>query len=276
MTNLERYFGFRIHCDQVLSPFTLKVVASEVKEISCLKGFDLNDFYVYVHNLSITSIAGVRGRVPLHEKVEALQVEFRVNPKQVRNQQIRFFNNSRELNGDDSGARSYSTERIVHVLYDSAYLSKKETFRTWLITYISKDLIREKFQKVKIIANATPTESFRASYLNLIEGPVSTQMDMHFRKSVQLQLPFIENAEVIDEEGWQLLLRDARALSDAMEGTSIAIVKEDRPWVERLIGTIEDRNREKLMRAAVEVSRHTAKFAKAVGANVLANLLTAG
>jgi hypothetical protein len=277
MTNLERYFGFRVEIDRILNPLTLRSLKESAVRFAYLKGFALDDFYVYVHHLYILQRSDGRGRQAIGEKLERLDIEFRVNPKQVRTNQILFFNGNLDesVRTEPNGVHPAFTEKLVLMSYDNEYLKANSTFHTRLITYISRDLVRSKFQKIKVQVTAEPTQRYHDAFLSRIEGPVMTQLDLRFNRDVQLRCDFDRPLPEHGEDEWLVMAEEAQRFLKELEGAQVlALVKEDAPRIEQLKQAIQRRDAQSLYQVAMNVGMHTVKFARDVGVNMIATVLT--
>jgi hypothetical protein len=242
-----------------------------------LKGFDINDFYVYVHHLYILQRTEGRGRQAIGDKLERLDVEFKVNPKQVRTNQILFFNGNLEVGNceEANGVRTAFTEKLVLMSYDNEYLCTNTTFHTRLITYISKDLVRSKYQKIKVQVTAVPTQRFQDAFLTRVEGPVMTQLDLRYNRHVQLRLNFNEPLPEFGEAEWRALEEEAKRLEVELQDANVlAMIGDDVPRLQQLKQAILRKDTQSLYQIALNVGWHTAKFARDVGVNMIATVLT--
>jgi hypothetical protein len=202
MTNLEKYFGIRVIFNQVLSPYELSVLKDKAIQITKLRGFSIDNFYVYVHTMTIiNNNKHFSSNIPIENRIRKLTVRFAVNPKQVKTGQIRFYNDMLESLNQDVGANG-ETEVIRY--YSGKSLVNTGQISTRLITYIDKSLHRDSFKKIKahVTGEATP-EFFEEK--NPPRSEILTSLDLKFTKNVQLQIPFPNSDQELANKKFTIL-----------------------------------------------------------------------
>jgi len=201
-TNLETYLGIKLFIQEELDPFKITYLKGKAYNIAELVGFDVNEFFVYVHNLSIKSInEGYFGsETPLSKRIHHLEITFDVNPKQVKKHQIRFYNAQAGLDVERGVEEYYGDTKLIRI-YPGTVLEKHHSFNTELITYVSKTLKREDHRKIKITAQGYPTDTFYR-HINKNSECHETKIDLHLDKEVSFHIKKLSDKEIIEIENW--------------------------------------------------------------------------
>jgi len=188
MQNMERYFGFRVYINNDLDPEDEKSLRSKALEIVDVDAIDLSQYHVYLHQLIIRSnethfnISG-----GLSKRVQKLNIEFHINEKQRRNNDIRFMNYKFKT-GTPVEVKPYFQPSWIGYDIPVSYFEKTSWFQNAIIAFVKKDL-REHHKKIKVIVTTEPTPEFERALHSHNINDSSTHLDLRFSGSVQLRLP---------------------------------------------------------------------------------------
>jgi hypothetical protein len=198
MSNMEKYYGFKVHALDYLTPDENDLIKLEVVDFLNKNKMDLSDFLVYFHNIIIDPSDehfGVSGGLSV--RVEEISFVFSVNQKQILSGDIRFANYYFKKPEDPIDIGSYSNEMKVGYHVKARYFEKNREFSCILITFVRRDMRRD-HQKVTLTVTARPTMQFKkiVSMENLARG---TAKPIRYNKPIQLVLP-IRNIVVSEEK----------------------------------------------------------------------------
>jgi len=159
MKNIEKIYGIQINIREQIDAERLSFYKSTLERIMRFVNFDLDNYYVYVHFLTITDIKDKSyfGRsIPLKERIRELTLIYKVNPKQRKN--MEFMNEYGNFNFS-AGIEHSSHASQVQFVFKSNHI-KEGTLETKLITFLKKDFIRPDHFKIKLEVRPHPTEGF--------------------------------------------------------------------------------------------------------------------
>lgn len=189
MTNLEKYFGIKVLIREELDPFRITLLQEKAQAIAEIVGFDINDFYVYVHSLAIIDKPRqFHEEIEIQNRIKSLDVSFKVNPKQTRSKSIKFYNELVDLELP-KGVREALHSTEVLRMYPGSLLKKGNTLKTELITYLGKDLRKKRFRKIKINLEAFATKSYHEVLTRTNKERYLTQVDLRFDRSITMNMP---------------------------------------------------------------------------------------
>ncbi len=189
MQNMERYFGFKVFVSDDLDPEDEKILRTKAKELIDIDGLDLDKYQVYLHQLIIQADAEHFGlRSTLGERVESINLDFYVNEKQRQSGEIRFMNYVVQTRVPEAIKPRFSPGWIGYKI-PSEFFSRNDWFQNAIVVFIRKD-IRTKHRKIKVVVTATPTKNFTELLRSRRSVDAATHLDLRFRKSIQLRLPF--------------------------------------------------------------------------------------
>jgi hypothetical protein len=186
MTYLERYYGIQIIIENHLEPITLEILEDRAIRIALIKNIDINKFNVYYHKIHILDLEKRKHhskRFNLEKRIKMLDVTFKVNKKQRKHGNIRFFN-SYVGHNEDKGIYFFDGEYELRRIYYGASL--KENLETELITFIDKDYVRPSHKKIKIEIMAQPTEEYKKTLTD--NSFRSTDLDVPLTDEVRLNI----------------------------------------------------------------------------------------
>lgn len=186
MQNLERYFGFKVILEQQLKGELLTSLKRRAALIAYRYDLDPNEYYVYIHALSIMPDKQHFARnLEIASRLGELRVFFEVNPKQQQNGAIRFCNH---LFGDvlEKEVKSICNSTSVTYFVPGLYLEKHLSFKNSLITFVSKSL-RNDHRKIKVSVTALPTKIYSERLKK--SAKYVTKLDLDYEKYTPITLP---------------------------------------------------------------------------------------
>lgn len=198
MQNMERFFGFKVRINSDLDPEDEAILRARATEIVDVEKIDLSEYYVYLHQLVIKAkedhfnIAG-----GLSQRIKKLNIEFHVNEKQRRNNDIRFMNHIIKT-GVPEEVRPYFQPDWIGYDIPVGYFAKTSWFQNAIIAFVRKEM-RSSHKKIKVIVTTEPTSSFEAILQSKRSVDAATQLDLRFEGSVQLKLPLEGNTSMSDD-----------------------------------------------------------------------------
>jgi len=102
-----------------------------------------------------------------------------------------------------------------------------------------------------------------------------TQMDLRFDRQVQLRFNFNEQLPEYGEDDWRALEEESdRLLAELQDAKVLALIGDDAPRIQQLKHAIVRRDTQSIYQVAMNMGMHTAKFARDVGVNMIATVLT--
>lgn len=204
-TNLEKYIGLKLFLQDELDPYKITYLKEKAFAIASRVGFDVNEFFVYIHNLSIrpSSKRYFASDTKISERLKELEIRFNVNPKQAEKDQIKFYNAQAglKIKKGVEGLLEHFGETTLIRIYSGELLEKYYSFNTELIIYVSKNLRRLDHKKIKIVAQAYPTDEFYQRIRRNTEFH-ETDIDLHLNKDVSLHLKHLSADEKLEIERW--------------------------------------------------------------------------
>lgn len=159
MKNIEKIYGIQINIREQIDAEHSSFYKSTLERIMRFVNFDLDNYYVYVHFLTITNLKDKSyfGRnIPLQERIKKLTLIYKVNPKQRKN--MEFMNEYGNFNFSE-GIEHSSHASQVQFIFNSEHI-KEGVLETKLITFLKKDFIRPDHFKIKLEVKPHPTEEF--------------------------------------------------------------------------------------------------------------------
>ncbi|MCC2607741.1 hypothetical protein [Planctobacterium marinum] len=195
MQNMEKYYGFKVKLTDKLDPVGFELIQSSVGANLASSGIDINDFYAYFHQMIIfpnESHFGFDGG--LERRVSKITLEFNVNKRQRENGQIKFFNFVYKPNEEHRVVPYYSTDTVGYIIPADIF-SNAHHFQNSLVVFIHKSLRRTEYKKIKASISASPTAEFEPFVVNKANVKSVTELDVKFRKQIQLHLPFDDQYE---------------------------------------------------------------------------------
>ena len=190
MQNMEKYYGFKVKLTDQLTPVGFELIQSSVQANLGSSGIDIDDFYAYFHQMIIypnESHFGFDGG--LQKRVSKITLEFNVNKRQRENGQIKFFNFVYKPNEEQSVIPYYSTDTVGYII-PSDIFEDVLYFQNSLVVFIHKSLRRTEYKKIKASISATPTQSYEPFVINKANVKSVTELDVRFKKQIQLHLPY--------------------------------------------------------------------------------------
>jgi hypothetical protein len=191
---LKRYFDLDVSLDQEVNPFILTSLNEKADKYAQLAGFDPEEHFVYVHTLKLGPANSRRyfaRSIPVEKRVSKFSTTFKVNKKQSKSpghELIRFV---------DASVLEYSattyfpvTQNKLSWEYPGSFLIGSNTFTTQIITWVSKDLHREDFKKVKLQIQVDPTDEFRSKLVkgDRVETPTEFDIPLSYEKDIKFIL----------------------------------------------------------------------------------------
>lgn len=194
MTSLENYFGIRFLVYKQLDPFSISKLEQKANAIANLVGFDISDFFVYIHVISLfnRNVHFSKG-IQLKDKLKRLEVEFSASPTQIKKGQVKFYNAYIDHNLE-KGINELFSETSLLKIYDGEVLDNHNWLETTLITYIKKDL-NLKYRKIKVNVQAIPTNEYEKK-LKKNKSAYLTQVDLSLENKIKLNLRNLNPKEI--------------------------------------------------------------------------------
>lgn len=276
MTNLENYFGISVLLSSELEPMKLDSVMEKAVKLTKLVNFDINNFNVYLHTITIFKKRGhFSYYIPLSSIIEELNIRFQVNKKQVKAGQIKFFNYLISETLPKGIKEGYGDFELVRK-FSGSFLDEHETLYTELITFIDKSLTRDSFKKIKIHIQGFPTSSYSNDYLSKTKKEeFITSFDIKYSTSIQLKIKFPsekEQRETIQSiEIHEKLNKLATFLQESDKESSI----KDLQYIEKAIEASKLPNNDKVVAKYLSMlGKKTLGIAKDIGINLLSNAIS--
>jgi hypothetical protein len=269
MSNLEKYLGIKVSFSKYLSPFELSVLREKAVAITKLKGFNIDDFYVYVHSMTIlVNDRHFAKSIPIGERIQELSVTFQVNQKQARHAQIKFFNDLFVTDPNEE----ISAETTVTRIFQSDVLQHGKQLKSELITYISKDLRADRHKKIKAHVSAIPS----AEYLkkNNSRPNIVTSVDLKFTREVQLQINFSTDEQKAEEQYLLSLITQVQVLKEYLSKEKTKSKEKSKGNRDvHMLGEIADllgrKNQEKALEKLRLLDPQTLEKAQSIGADLI-------
>lgn len=182
MQRIDKILGFQIRVSEYLPAVRLAGLGDGFIEAARKHGLQPEDYWVYVHNLSISP-----GKVEflkntrLSERVHSVVMRFDVNQKQRESGRILFVNQLfRGLVEPDHQFADYHWIQYTIMGHELEALG---TFSNQLITFIHKSLPR-RHRKIKVTVRARPTELLPEK----LRKNIVTGLDLRYEKYTPFQL----------------------------------------------------------------------------------------
>lgn len=163
MNKLERIYGIKVDITRSLDPENLDPIKSDASRISNLKNFNIDNYDVYFHCITIEKIKPTNhhtNRFSLDQIIELLQISFCVNKHQRKKGTIKLYNRYFEEE-DSSEITTVSLDFEMHRYVKTSYFKNNKKIETEIITFIDKQNIRSRDAKISINIIPQPTKSFQ-------------------------------------------------------------------------------------------------------------------
>jgi len=191
MTNMEKFFGFKVTIIDELEPIDIIAFKDRAIRILSLMNFNPDEYFAYYHRLNIDPKDihfGVRGGIS--ERLDSIKLSFSVNPKQKKNKKIRFYNYFLD-NHISSNVIAINDTYSIKYIIEGKFLSANLGFSNEIITFVAKDVL-PRHRKIKISIEAYPTNTF-FQRMRKQESSKLTQFDFKFKKPILLKQPTNKN-----------------------------------------------------------------------------------
>lgn len=198
MQNMQRYFGFKVTINDDLDPADEAILRAQADKIVDMENLDLDRYNVYLHQLILSSEDthfGIHGGIP--GRLKKLNIEFHVNQKQRKSRDIQFFNHVIKT-GIPETVRPFFSPTYIGYEIPADYFSEKAWFQNAIIAFVRRELRIDR-RKIKVQVTATPTLEFSSVLKDRSKADASTQLDLRFRRDVQLQLPLLNRVNLRGE-----------------------------------------------------------------------------
>lgn len=192
MTNIEKFYGIDLKIQEEANPFLITFLKEKIYEISSLAKFDVDKFFVYVHYFEVFEVKFWGSHFPLEERIKLIDVRFEVNKKQIDRKQIKFFNELVELKPDEGTVIVENRPYYIQITYDAKKIINKQ-LKTHLITFIDKDLLRERHKKITVKIypqGCTDFENEVSKNREIGEDFINTEKILFYER--QTKLPIIK------------------------------------------------------------------------------------
>jgi len=193
MTNLEKYLGLRIFITRDIDPFLLSNEKNALEKLQDLVGFDLNEFFIYEHTLNLFIRNNVHYK-KISDKLLRLEILFKVNPKQEKTGQIKFFNSIvfkeehfEEGVIEERGAFDYKRQ------FEGWYLDNHRVIKSKLITRVHKSLVKQKHRKIKVNVSFSPKEELNIKPLTALDLNLDDEVKLNFKGLSAQEISDIQN-----------------------------------------------------------------------------------
>jgi hypothetical protein len=189
MSLLEEILGLKLIIVKDVDPSMVSNDSELMERLKDVIGFNSDEFFIFVHTINFFKRMHFRKKT-ISKIIEHLELSFRVNQRQQEKGFIRFYNNALNEEEQEDGVlnvqeSSYKYTRMI----SGKYLDEHSVIRSRLITYISKDLIKEGNRKVKISIRFTPLN-------NKNRETKLTELDLQLDSSLKLNLRGLTTAEI--------------------------------------------------------------------------------
>lgn len=273
MTNIENYFGISVLLSSELEPMTLDSIMERAVKITKLVNFDINNFNVYLHTITIFKKRDhFSHKIPLRDIIEELSIKFQVNKKQVKAGQIKFFNFLIDETLPQGIRKGYGDFELIRK-FSGTFLDENETLYTELVTFIDKSLTRDHFKKIKIHIQGFPTPTYSNNYLsNTKKEEYITSFDIKYSGSIQLKIKFpsererreaIQSIEIHDK---------LKKLKDFLQEPDKSSSNKDLQYIDKAIEASKQPNNDKVIAKYLSLlGKRTLGIAKDIGINLLSN-----
>lgn len=189
MQNMEKYYGFKVRVTDSLDAEDFELLKRGARSAIDSENLKMDEYYVYFHQLVVLPVDNhVLFEGPLDERVCRVHLEFSVNQKQRLNKKIRFLNHIIKP-GVMTDVRPYYLPDEIGYIIPSSYFIDSQYFQNAIVTFIHKD-IRDDHKKIKVSVSAVPTKKYEPFIKSVLNRNSITQLDLRFRKEIQLNLPF--------------------------------------------------------------------------------------
>jgi len=186
---METFFGFTVYISKHLDPIKVEALKEDAKYIMNLYSYNLDEYFLYFHELIIKpkdEHFDFNGN--LGERLENIEISFRVNQKQVKNGTIKLYNNYLKNQILKPDVKSYFLQNELLYNIKGTYLYEQGGFRNEIITFISKKVLK-RHRKVKASILAYPTEEYKKhlysqkdSYLTQLDVPIGDKNIVYLKK----------------------------------------------------------------------------------------------
>ncbi len=230
MKNIEKFYGLQINIREQIDAEHLSFYKEVLERVMRFVTFDINDYYVYVHFLTIKELKNKSyfGRnIPLNERIQEITLIYKVNPKQRK--KMAFMNEFGDFNYSQ-GVEQIPQENQVQFNFKSAHI-KEGTLETKLITFLKKDFIRPDHFKIKLEVRPYPTIEFEERLKqgrNKVLSPRKKRLMQNKRTKNSING---EKKEKIDK-------------SDTFTGFDLYFSKQIKFTIPQLLASIDEKKRE--------------------------------
>lgn len=273
MTNLEKYFGIKVRFKQILEAFKLSYLRKKALNLMALEKFDMENFFVYVHTLTIhVNHKHFSGSLSLEERIKELEVKFCVNQKQAKTGQIRFYNDVAKIDLPKGITEAYGDTELIRY-FPGTILMENESLETEIITFIDKSLVKESYKKIKVHISAVPTKNYRSILSKSGRDEFITSIDLKLTKDVQLEIPFSTNKTRVSENEFLSTLTELETLYQALDSENNEINSEDLELIKNAVIASENKDDKTLKNLLKNVGEGTFKVAKDIGLPIVLELM---
>jgi hypothetical protein len=180
--NMEKYSGFSIVINEELDAEKLDQLQKIAPQFMRRIGIDPEEYYLYCHQTLIIPISKHWARnIPIHERIESLNIKFSVNQKQLPKAgtmsegRIQFYNwrcsdtpieNLLGMTLDEHIQYYPSPYEMTYSLAGD-FIETHKIFKNLLLTVIDKNL-REAHRKIKLLVSVIPTEEYRKKLIKIV------------------------------------------------------------------------------------------------------------
>ncbi|UII35000.1 hypothetical protein LVD17_14410 [Fulvivirga ulvae] len=273
MTNLEKFFGIKVQFKQILDPLELSYLKTKALNLTALTNFNIENFFVYVHTMNIhIDHRHFAHNMELKDRIKELEVQFCVNPKQVRRGQIRFYNEIADIDLPKGVEESYGDTQLIKY-FPGTLLNDRRVLKTELITYIDKSLVRESHKKIKVHVLAIPQKDYRDKLSKTKREEFKTSIDLKFTKQVQLTINFPTNERKLSEQEYHNTLKELNKLYEELETQNNISNKEDLELILNAIKASEIKDESSLKTYLKNIGNGAFKTAKEIGLPIILELM---
>lgn len=187
MTNMEKFFGFKIDVTDELDPINMTAFQNKAEKILAMMNYNSDEYIAYYHRFNIYSQDTHFG-VPdgLAKRLDSIRLSFDVNQKQKKKKTIRFYNYLLDDEASSSTITFYNMYSIKYFIQGD-FLANSHGFSNEIMTFINKNVF-ERHRKIKISIEAFPTDTFLYQ-LKRQPSFKLTQIDFKFKKPIHLKKP---------------------------------------------------------------------------------------
>ena len=207
MQNIEKFFGYKVLLTDELDPARIEVLKEKAEKIRALNDFSEEEYVVYFHQMSLVALDDhFSSHLVIEEKVQRLDLNFSVNPKQVKNGKIKLYNFLMDAPAM-RGVREMRHSHAINYMLQGEALANKYGFRNEIVTFVAKNL-RQDHRKLKVSVTCRPTEEYKRLIHKNVESHL-TQIDFKLKsKNIKLLSKEIKKNECIKEDGGERIVNN--------------------------------------------------------------------